>query len=275
MEETLTDPEGLLIHPDDPVGYGVLVLGGSSGRVDVGRARLLAEHGATVMAIRWFGGAGQQPGPYEVPLEIFFAALDRLAESCSRLAVVGLSFGAEAALLTSAHDDRVTATVAFAPSCVVWAGVDTSSEPARQTSHWTLGGEPLAYVPFDESWEPDTDPPAYVGLYRQSLRTYADRVVAATIPVERMAGTVVLVAGGEDKVWPSVEFAASCSNRRAEHRLPTTVITSRDAGHRVILPGEEEVTAGARMARGGTREADAHLGRLAWPAVVDALDLRP
>ncbi|TWP36091.1 acyl-CoA thioester hydrolase/BAAT C-terminal domain-containing protein [Leekyejoonella antrihumi] len=275
MEETLRDPEGLLVHPAEPGGCGVLVLGGSSGRIDHGRARVLAAHGATAMAIRWFDGPGLQPEPYEVPLELFFGALDRLAPMCDRLAVVGLSFGAEAALLTSAHDRRVTATIGFAPSSVVWAGVDTSHQPTRQTSQWTLGGKPTAYVPFDERWEPDSDPPAYAECYRQSLRTYADCVPAATIPVERIAGSVVLVAGGDDQVWPSVQFAAACSDRRAEHGLPTTVITDRSAGHRVTLPGESEVVAGARMARGGTPEANAHLGRLAWPAIVAALDLHP
>ncbi len=273
MEERLSHPDALLVHPRAECGTGVLVLGGSSGRIDEGRARLLAEHGATALAIRWFGGEGQQPAPYEVPLEAFFEALDRLAPQCDRLAVTGLSFGAEAALLTAAHDVRVKATVAFAPSSVVWAGVDTSTDPPRQTSHWTLDGTALPFVPFADGWRADSDPPAYVGLYRQSLQDYPERIAAATIPVELIQGAVVLVAGGDDQVWPSVQFAAACSDRRAERGLATTVLALPDAGHRIRLPGEPEVTAGARMARGGSPEADARAGTLAWPAVVDALDL--
>ncbi len=273
MEERLSHPDALLVHPQEERGTGVLVLGGSSGRIDEGRARLYASHGATALSVRWFGGDGQQPGPYEVPLETFFEALDRLAPQCDRLAISGLSFGAEAALLTAAHDQRVKATVAFAPSSVVWAGIDTGREPARQTSHWTLGGTALPYVPFVDDWEPDTDPPAYVELYRRSLHEHPGHVAAATIPVELIQGDVVLVAGGDDQVWPSVQFAASCSDRRAERGLATTVLALPDAGHRIRLPGEPEVTAGARMARGGSPEADARAGTLAWPAVVDVLDL--
>lgn len=41
-----------------PSDAGVLVLAGSSGRLDVSRADVLADAGATALAIRWFGGAG-------------------------------------------------------------------------------------------------------------------------------------------------------------------------------------------------------------------------
>ena len=71
------DPEWRLLHPDTPCGTGVLVLAGSSGRVDVGRAEALRKGGARVLAIRWFGGPGQRAGPYNWPL------------SCSRRLSIG------------------------------------------------------------------------------------------------------------------------------------------------------------------------------------------
>ena len=143
----------VLVRPDAPTGVGVLVVSGSSGSLEEQRCRLLAEHGATALTIRWLGGPGLQPAPYEVPLELFTAALDELAGECERLAMVGTSFGAEASLLVGTLDPRLTAVVACAPSSVVWAGVDDG----RQTSHWTWQGEPVPYVPFDEDWVPDAD----------------------------------------------------------------------------------------------------------------------
>ena len=275
MEQELREPEGLMVQPENPCGTGVLVLAGSSGRVDVDRARLLARHGATALSVRWFGGDGQQPGPYEVPLETFSDALDRLASRCDRLAVVGTSFGAEAALLTAVHDDRVDAVVAFAPTPVVWAGVATDGPDgaSRQTSHWTLDGIPLPFVPFLESWEPDRDPPAFRDCYRQSLDAHPDDARAAAIKAERIRGDVVTVAGEDDQVWPGADFARDLAARRTEHGLETTVVTHRHAGHRTVLPGEPVVTAGQHMARGGTAEADAELGRQAWPHLVSVLRL--
>lgn len=257
----------VLVEPDRPSGTGVLVLAGSSGRVDEQRARLLAREGALVMSIRWFGGAGQRPGPFEVPLETFVSALDRLQPRCDRLSIVGTSFGAEAALLTAAHDDRVAACAAFAPSSVVWAGVDG----ARQTSHWTLGGVPLPFVPFVGDWVPDSDPPAYRSLYERSLAADPAVSAAATIPVEHIRGSVLLVAGGDDQVWPAVTFAEQVAERRAAHGLATEVVTHPGAGHRTVLPGEEPVVGGQRMARGGSTAADAELGEMCWPSLVRLL----
>ena len=95
----------------------------------------------------------------------------------------------------------------------------------------------------------------------------------AEVPLERIAGEVVLVAGGDDQVWPSVDFARAVARRRASHGLGTEVVTHPDAGHRTVLPGEPRVTAGMVMARGGTPGADAELGERAWPAMATVLRL--
>ncbi|MBB6564551.1 hypothetical protein HPO96_18575 [Kribbella sandramycini] len=64
---------------------------------------------------------------------------------------MGSSWGAEAALLLGALDERVDAVVAFAPSAYVWGRVDNDG---RQRSAWTWRGEPLPFVPFDLAWQP-------------------------------------------------------------------------------------------------------------------------
>jgi hypothetical protein len=266
MPEAQTD----MFRPIDPTGTGVLVLAGSSGRVDTARAKLLSDYGALALAIQWFGGPGQQPGPFDVPLELFVAALDRLSVECDRLSIMGTSFGAEAALLTASRDTRIDATVAFAPTSVVWGGWDGT----RWTSHWTAGGASLPYVPFVEEWEPTEDPPAYVDLYRLSVEASSEAAESAAIPVERIAGEVVLVAGGDDQVWPSVDFARRIVRRRAAHGQPTVVVSDANAGHRTVLPGELAVAGGIHMQRGGNDAADAVLGASAWPHIVAALHLR-
>lgn len=262
--ETLQDPEGVLAIPEKHCGTGILTIGGSSGRVDDARARLLAEQGVLAMSIRWFGGPGQPSGPRLVPLETFTRALDRLAPACDRLVIAGMSFGAEAALLVASYDERVNGCIGFAPSPYAWSFIDPDGS---QVSHWSYGGEPLPAIPFDTTWRPDTDPPAYVGMYQQSLRVADPETVAsATIPVERI-GDLLLVAGGDDQVWPSVDFAQQIVARRREHGLETELCTLPAAGHRTMLPGEEPVVAGQSMRRGGTDDTNRELGLLAWPAV--------
>ena len=256
----LSDVEGVRWLPETPTGVGALVLAGSSGRVDSTRAELLARHGVVAESIRWFGGAGQHDSPWEIALELFLGRVDELAKDCDRVLVLGTSFGAEAALLIGAHSPLVSAVIAFAPTDVVWAGVRPDG---RATSHWTLGGAPLPYVPFDETWEQDDEVPAFVGLYEASRLRSPRRIEAAGIPVERI-DQVLLVAGGDDQVWPAVSMSESIKARRAEHGLDTTLVSDPDAGHRTVLPGEPVVTGGIRMRRGGTDDSDRRLGARAW-----------
>lgn len=143
-----------LVLPDHrPVG-GVLVLAGSSGRVDVDRASLFARAGFAAVAMRWFGGPGQPPGICEVPLETFTPALDVLAEHApDLLVIVGTSKGAEAALALAVRDPRVDAVIGFAPSSVVWANVGPGFDGAMrpQRSSWTWRGESLPFVAYGEA----------------------------------------------------------------------------------------------------------------------------
>jgi dienelactone hydrolase len=157
VEYLLSEPDGLLALPEneDP-RCAVLVLSGSSGRVEVDRVRLLAARGAAALSMRWFGDVHQPPGICEVPLETFSPALDRLSSLSEHLAVMGVSKGAEAALLLARRDARIRAVAALSPSSVVWAnvgpGIDDAQRPLR--SSWTEGGEPLPFVPYDDTWLP-------------------------------------------------------------------------------------------------------------------------
>lgn len=266
----LTGVEGVRWHPDHPSGVGALVLAGSSGRVDSGRAELLARNGVVAESVRWFGGAGQHDGPWEIPLELFIDRVQGLTGECDRLLVVGTSFGAEAALLTGAYSRHVDAVVAFAPTDLVWAGVRGDGSV---TSHWTMDGVPLPYMPFDETWESEDEIPAFVGLYESSRKRFPELLEASTIPVERIA-KVVLIAGGDDHVWPSLAMAESIGARRHEHGLDTVLVTDPAAGHRTVLPGESIVTGGVHMRRGGSEAADRRLGALAWQHIEELLQGR-
>jgi acetyl esterase/lipase len=274
----LLPEEALLVKPLEPVRVGVLVLLGSSGRMDVDRAHLLAQHGAHALALRWFGGNDQSPGVCEIPLETFVRALDRLQEEdVERLAVIGLSKGAEAAMLLACIDDRPSLTVAMSPTSVVWAnvgaGVDGRVTPYR--SSWTWHGEPLPYVSYDESWTPqETDGPiAYRSLYEQSLRLDPDASEAAAIPVEQADSELVLVAGHEDALWPSVDFAQALAARRVAQGKQVELILHEHAGHSPIFPGQQAPPMSHRIKPGGTPEGDAELGEAMWAALVQRLGL--
>lgn len=265
--EHLSGVEGVRWIPQDPSGTAVLVLAGSSGRIDSARAELLARQGAVAESIRWFGGPGQNEGPWDIPLELFLDRVSDLTRIADRVVVLGTSFGSEAALLVGAHSRQVSAVAAFAPSDVVWGGFRPDGSV---TSHWTFGGKALAHVDFISDWEPDTDPPAFVTLYEESRRRSAGAVSTAAIPVEQIA-RLLLVAGGDDQVWPSLAMARAMKYRRDKQGLATTLVADPEAGHRVVFPGETPAAGGVRMRRGGTDEADRRLGSAAWASLLALL----
>ncbi|TDU90991.1 esterase/lipase [Kribbella voronezhensis] len=237
---------------------GILLLHGSSGVPDLDRARILAAQGYDVLAPKWFDERVS-----EIPLESF--PLDELAARNDRLVVMGTSFGAEAALLLGTVDDRIDVVVAQAPSAYVWGWI----EDGVQTSHWSCRGEPLPFVPFDLDWRPDGDPPSYVDSYRSRLRKFPAEAAAAQIPIEQFEGDLVLIAGGDDKVWPSVEFAEQIALRRGS--LDTRMMVDAQAGHRIVFPGEQPKVGGQTMARGGSEQADRAFGAQIWADLLKTL----
>lgn len=254
-----------LAEPPGGSQVGVLVLSGSSGRVERERCDVLAAAGATALSYRWFREAIDR-----VPLESFTPALEDLRGRCERVAILGVSRGAEAALLLGGLHDDLSAVIAAAPSDLVWAAL-TDERPPR--SSWTLAGRELPFVPYDDSWVPDTDPPRFTGLYRQSEVTHAAALADARIPVERIRAEVLLVAGGDDGVWPSVDFATRIVARRSTVGLPTSSVVHPGAGHRLILPGEPVAEGGDPMDRGGSAVVDGEAGRRAWPEILRVLGL--
>jgi hypothetical protein len=95
-------------------------------------------------------------------------------------------------------------------------------------------------MPFDEAWlftMPREPPVAYLELFQRSLETHAARLPAAAIPVERAKARIVLVAGGDDAMWPSVWFAETVAARLADAGKAAIMVSYPAAGHRVLLPG--------------------------------------
>ncbi|WP_329537755.1 acyl-CoA thioesterase (plasmid) [Streptomyces sp. NBC_01450] len=277
-ERELTDPcEGVLVAPARGGDIGVLVLAGSSGRVERERARILAQHGMTAASIRWFGGPGQSPGICEIPLETFTDAVDFLRlNGARRIGILGTSKGAEAALLTAVHDPRVDVVVAMSPTSRVWCNVGPGRDGAHRPyrSSWTWREQAVPFVPLDDSWTPaeaDGGPVAIRGWYELSERTFADLLPLAEIPVDTARADLLLVAGGDDAMWPSLPFAEQLARRRRSVGATVRLITRQDAGHRPRFPGESPASASPGFQYGGTPEADALLGTVAWPHVLDAL----
>lgn len=89
--------------------------------------------------------------------------------------------------------------------------------------------------------------------------------------MERARADLLLVAGGDDAMWPSLPFAEQLAVRRRSAGAAVRLVARHDAGHRPRLPGEGPAPASPRFRYGGTPEAAAGLGAAAWPHLLDTL----
>jgi len=280
---------GTLFTPAAPGPHpGILVLGGSEGGIaEEQRAALLAAHGFAALALAYFAYGALPSQLVDVPLEYLGTALDYLAAQREvrgdRLGVVGHSRGAELALLTGTRFPRVGAVVALAPSAVLWGGYGAGG--AASTPAWTEAGRALPFITTAPTPEARAtvatgaragQGQASTPLYLSELRDPAI-VAAATIPVERIAGPILLVAGEADALWPSGTFAGLIAARLQQqgHAYPDAALRYADAGH--LLGPPNLPTAGAftlvpgqatALATGGTPVGNAAAAADAWPQIL-------
>ena len=227
---------------------------------------MLASYGIAALAVPWFGAPGLPPSPRRVPLESIQAHLDELAAVAPRVGILGTSFGAEAALLVGVRDPRVSLVVALAPTSVAWETSDTDPDGHRvRDAKWTWQGASVPGVPYVDQ---------HVSGPFDDARAWHDASLAAcpdpssfAIPVEEIAGSVLVSAGGDDRVWDSARSCDEIVARRSAAGLATTHVTHPRAGHRSVFPGETPAPDRPNFPRGGTPEADAEHGA----AVLDAM----
>jgi len=262
----------------------LLVLGGSEGGIEsASLAAEFSQSGYTSLALGYFGLPGLPLQLKEIPLEYFSAAIDWLAQQPqvdrSRIAVVGISKGAEAALLIASHDPRVRAVVAATPSAYAWQSLDFVNW--SDTPSWTRAGLAVPYVrlaPFNLTRH-GTD----LGLlHADSLAAATPQMIAAArIPIERSRAAILLIAGQDDRMWDASGYSATIERDLAARGLGEglRVLRYADAGHAIFAPPRavDEATLTRMLAYGGTREGTRAALADSWPAALaflaEALDV--
>lgn len=242
-----------------------MVFGGSEGGLSTSdQAALLAAHGHPALALAYFDAPGLPDTLTRVPLEYFRTAARRLARapgaSPDRVVLWGTSRGSEAALLAAADFPAdVAGVVAAVPSLVVL--------PGDEGPGWTLHGRAVPTAPEIAFDNPDPASPWQ-------------------IPVERIAGPVLGVCGGQDLLGPSCANLDAVVDRLAAHhsRYRPTALEYPDGGHFVgsldpwypsTSTSFDDDAGGPAVSTGGSWQADQAGEADAWPRILSWLDALP
>jgi hypothetical protein len=276
----------LFIPPGRGPHPAVIVLSGTGGGFDLDKAAVLSRHGFATLALAYFGIPPLPTWLHRIPLEYFEAALGWLGAQpeidAQRIGVLGISRGAELALLLGAKFPEIHAVAAYAPSSVVWAAGGRDKTTGEIIPSWTWQGSPVPFAPLPLRgfmWR-SAIPVAVLkravmfrNLFRAGLRN-RETIERASIPVERIRGSVLLISGGDDHLWPAAEMSEAIVTRLKKHgfahpvehlhypraghmlRYPYLPTTSRESGNTYLRE--------AKFSFGGTPEADAEAQTDSW-----------
>ncbi len=251
---------------------GILVLGGSEGGLGKGptrEAQALAAQGYAVLQLAYFRGPGQPKALEMLPLELFTHGLDWLKArpevDGTRLAVVGGSKGAEAALLIASRHPELRAVVAGMPSSVAWAGFSWETFGSKASS-WSEGGKPVPFLPYG----PFVFKQGAISVYAGGLVHLAAHP-EAYIPIEKTSAPVLLLCGEKDSLWPSCTMARQVEARAKQFGRPAvTVLAYPDAGHGVLglprKPGDPDIAKLAGLGGSGDGNNAARID--GWPKIL-------
>jgi uncharacterized protein len=274
---------GLLYRPAaTKPAPALIVLGGSEGGIQAasGVGAGFSKHGYAVLALAYFMDDGLPQTLENIPLEYFDVAVDWLKSQPGidpdAIGVVGGSRGSEAALLLASRRPDIRAVAAFAPSGIVWQGLNFSN-PMNMGPAWTAGGIALPFLtPDGMAYQPG-------GAMKPMFTNVVDHARQrpdTNIPVEKINGPVLLVSGKADALWPSFEMSERVVARLKEGNFshPVQHLSYEAAGHMVFM-GDPSSPNAASMARapvspmlGGTGEANMAAWKDNWPKVVAFFD---
>lgn len=290
-EVNTSEVVGVFAAPAVAARPAVILLGGSEGGLFTARsmAPLLASYGFATLGVGYFGEdlPGLRRNLASIPIETVERARRWLAAQPSvdatRIAIVGVSKGAELALVAAAQYPWVNAVAAFAPSHVVWEGIPPDGRPENpRPSSWTIAGKPMPFVRWSYAAEARgsesrkaTGRSRLTEAHLESLAEYADDIEPATIAIERSRAALLLVAGIDDGMWPSAYSVERIQARLARNGYkPSVKVVRLPTGHQVLGTGWAPTTAFNRPTgrlQGGDPQLDARAQAEAWPQLLEFL----
>ena len=288
---------GRYFHRGAKRGPAIVVLGGAEGGLIFADliGPQLAARGYAVLGVAYFSPAanaiaGLPTALNRIPVELLERARNwlrtRPEADVQRLGLVGASKGGEFALVLASIYHWIGAVVAFVPSDTIWQGFEYGAPEDSMGSSWSRRGVDLPFLPqtgqrqeIIRGRQPGA-PPIELARVSKSSRAAASaqRIAAATIPVERSEAALLLVGGGDDRTGDSGASVDRIALRleRARYRYPYEALVYSAAGHGIVGSGWRPTTTHNTGAfnDGGTPEADARAQADAWSKMLAFLGER-
>jgi len=276
---------GELFYPDAPANKTIVWLAGSGGGLGINSlvCAPLASHGFNVLSLPYFGEKGLPAQLSRVPLEYFERAFAWLMKNPittgKEIQILGMSKGAELALILASHHPFITKMVLWAPHAYCFQGIAYKNE-----SSWTLAGRDLPYIRLRNGWVYanmldgffKNKPFEFASIYKKVIALAQNRE-EARIKVEDAQTDLLLFTSKQCGMWNTYDGSLQIMETLRKNNYPHfyDLIVYEDAGEPYLVPyvipaGESEMKFAPRLVLrlGGSLEGNAHTRADAWEQTV-------
>lgn len=287
---------GTLFSIDKHYDVSVILVPGSDGGVPIALANYIASHGYPTLALGYFGVDGLPSTLNQIPLEYFLNPINFLKNKFKKVILMGYSRGGELVLLLSSYfPNMMDGIIAHVPSSMVCGGFPNINLPA-----WTFNNDPIqpfvnglmdqsldftesddlkeacrqGVIPFHEGTK--EDPYEIVDLFKARQKTKS-HLMQTMIPVENISCPLLILAGEDDKIWPSAEYGRNIINRIKlnQSSIKRKLMIYPQAGHGFIAQhngGSIFHPIGNFWCRlGGTEEGNRAANKKSWSSIFEFL----
>ena len=264
----------------------IIWLGGSGSGLGVNSpiAAVLASHGFNVLSLPFFGDKGLPAQLSEIPLEYFervFAWLSKNPMTSGKeVCILGMSKGAELALILASRYPFITRVALFAPHAYCFQGL-----AFKNVSSWTCAGKSLPFIQLKNRWVfasmisgfIKNKPFQFTDTYRKGLHD-AQNKEAARIKIENAQADLLIFTSKQCGMWNTYDGSVEIMNTLREHnyRHRYDWVVYEDAGEPYYVPyvfpaGETTMKMAPRLvlSAGGTLEGNAHARADSWEKAIE------
>lgn len=229
--------QGEFYTPGNTGPQATVVILGSAGPASYYWASQFADSGWNTLALPYYRQPGLPPLMENIPLEYFEGAFRWLKQQPEahpdKIIVMGVSRNAELALLlASTFPDLVHGVIAIAPSAVVWPNAVLPFNSDELLPSWTYQDASVPYIPMQKIEAPTAGELKTLPYWQAGLAK-ANAHPDAFIPVERIAGPILLLSGEDDQIWPAADMSDMIAARldTLDFAYQISNVQYPDAGH--------------------------------------------
>ncbi|HTY89690.1 MAG TPA: acyl-CoA thioesterase/bile acid-CoA:amino acid N-acyltransferase family protein [Methanocella sp.] len=276
---------GDLFYTDDKNNQTIVFLGGSGSGLgpNMPVAAALASHGFNVLSLPYFGEKGLPAQLSEIPLEYFERVFKWLSENPitggKAIQLLGMSKGAELALLLASRYPFITKVAVWAPHAYCFQGI-----AFKNVSSWTHGGKQLPFIQLKNRWVFESairgmiknEPFTFTYTYKKGLKV-AKNKEAARIKIENSNADLLLFATTDNGMWNTYDGCMQIMDTLRQSNYPHKydLVIYEGAGEPFYVPyilpaGETTMKMAPRLvlSMGGTLKANAFTKADSWEKTI-------